>query len=49
MPDSNTQKKCAHPSCECDAKPGSKYCSEYCQKAGAMTELHCNCQHPACR
>jgi hypothetical protein len=44
--------KCAHPSCECMVEKGGpfgKYCSEYCKKSGQQTELHCNCQHPACR
>jgi len=44
--------KCAHPSCECvvsSREPFGKYCSEQCKKAGDITELHCNCQHLACR
>lgn len=44
--------KCVHPSCECVVPPGGpfgKYCSEQCRKAGDITELHCNCQHPECR
>lgn len=43
--------KCAHPSCTCTVQNGSpfgKYCSEYCQKAGNITELHCNCKHTGC-
>jgi hypothetical protein len=40
-------KKCAHPGCGCQAAPGSKYCSEYCQKA-PETELRCGCHHAAC-
>ena len=45
-------KKCAHPACECMVEKGGpygKYCSEVCQKKGDTTELHCDCQHPACR
>jgi hypothetical protein len=44
--------KCAHPSCECLVQPNGpygKYCSEPCKKARQITELHCNCQHEACR
>ena len=43
--------KCAHPSCECvvSSREFGKYCSEHCKKAGDITELHCNCQHPGCR
>jgi hypothetical protein len=44
--------KCAHPACECLVPPKGpygQYCSESCKKAAAITELHCNCQHDACR
>ena len=41
-------KKCAHPSCDCRVEGNKRYCSEYCEKAGTMTELHCNCKHAAC-
>ncbi len=41
--------KCAHEGCQCNARPGTKYCSDYCARAGTMTELHCNCQHAECR
>jgi len=41
-------KKCAHPSCNCQAKEGSKYCSTYCEGAGKTTEIQCNCGHSAC-
>jgi hypothetical protein len=44
--------KCAHPSCNCTVDKGGpygKYCSEYCKKSRDSTELHCNCQHAACR
>jgi hypothetical protein len=49
MPDAT---KCAHPACECTVSkhgPHGKYCSEYCEKSGQQTELHCNCRHPECR
>jgi len=46
------ERKCAHPACECIVAPKApygKYCSEECKRAGQISELHCNCQHPACR
>ena len=42
------QQECAHPACNCKVPAGTKYCSDYCARAGAMTELHCNCMHPDC-
>ncbi len=48
----NPNAKCAHEACECVVSPNGpsgKYCSEECRRAGQMTELHCNCQHDACR
>jgi hypothetical protein len=44
----NDRKKCAHPSCECRAEEGSKYCSQYCKDAGGTMELSCNCGHAGC-
>lgn len=41
-------KKCAHPSCQCQAREGSKYCSPYCQAAGTTVEIQCNCGHAEC-
>jgi hypothetical protein len=41
-------KKCAHPSCNCQAKEDSDYCSTYCAGAGKMTEIGCSCGHAAC-
>lgn len=41
-------KKCAHPTCNCIAPEGEKYCSQYCQDAGGTLELSCNCNHPGC-
>lgn len=40
--------KCAHPSCNCSAADGSKYCSQYCKDAGNTMELSCNCGHEGC-
>ena len=41
---------CAHPACECSAREGSDYCSEYCQNASlaATHEEGCQCGHAAC-
>jgi hypothetical protein len=43
--------KCAHPPCKCliskDSQYG-KYCSEHCREAADVTELRCDCKHPAC-
>jgi len=41
-------KKCAHPSCHCQATADSKYCSPYCEAAGTTVEIQCNCGHPEC-
>lgn len=41
-------KKCAHPSCNCQAPEHDKYCSQYCSDASDTTELTCQCHHPAC-
>jgi hypothetical protein len=43
--------KCAHAACKClVAKDGphGNYCSEHCKEAAKMTELRCQCEHPAC-
>jgi hypothetical protein len=45
---SDETKKCAHPACSCIAPEGKKYCSEVCEDAKSMTELTCQCEHPAC-
>jgi len=47
MPETKSDRKCEHPSCECRVPEGTKYCSDYCKKAPA-TELHCNCMHADC-
>jgi hypothetical protein len=44
----NTKKKCAHPSCHCEARDGSDYCSTYCEGEGGTADITCNCGHPAC-
>jgi hypothetical protein len=41
--------KCAHPSCHCAAKQGSKYCSTYCEGEGQTADILCNCGHPDCK
>ncbi len=41
-------KKCAHPSCNCQAKEGSDFCSSYCEGAGKTPDIHCTCGHPEC-
>jgi len=43
-----SQEKCAHPSCQCPAPEGSKYCSPYCEAAANTVELACDCGHPGC-
>jgi hypothetical protein len=42
------ENKCAHPTCNCPAAQGEKYCSTYCQDAGDLTEIACNCGHRGC-
>ena len=41
-------KKCAHSVCNCIAKPGSKYCSTFCEDSRNMTTLVCDCGCPEC-
>ena len=41
-------KKCAHPACFCKVEPGKKFCSDRCHDSHGMTELNCQCHHPAC-
>ncbi|MBI2690162.1 MAG: hypothetical protein HYX27_27975 [Acidobacteria bacterium] len=40
--------KCAHPSCQCDAAPDSRYCSAYCEGQGKTSDIICNCGHTSC-
>lgn len=46
-----TENKCAHAVCDCAAKDGNKFCSEYCEDAekAAVMEIGCGCEHPPCR
>jgi hypothetical protein len=46
MPDKG--KKCKHPSCVCNAREGSDYCSAYCEGQGTTPDLECQCGHPDC-
>lgn len=41
-------KKCAHPSCACQAQEGSDYCSTYCEGSGTTPDIECGCGHPHC-
>jgi len=46
-----TTNKCAHPACKCTVTSGGaygKYCSEHCQEAKDVSEIHCDCKHPDC-
>ncbi len=51
-----TPTKCAHPACGCasdsekdrDKDKEGNYCSQSCQEAAALTEIACQCGHPAC-
>lgn len=49
MPNGSKLDKCAHPGCNCPPAANSKYCSEYCERAGDTIEIKCNCMHAACR
>jgi len=40
--------KCAHPSCLCPAKQGSKYCSTYCEGEAESADILCLCGHSGC-
>jgi len=39
---------CAHPPCTSAVPEGEKYCSPYCEDAGELLELSCNCEHAGC-
>jgi len=41
-------KKCAHPSCTCQAAKDSKYCSTYCEGQAETPDLVCSCGHAGC-
>jgi len=42
------KEKCAHPSCGCRAKKGSKYCGAYCEGEAKTADIMCNCGHAGC-
>ena len=42
-------KKCDHPSCQCKAKPGSNYCSTFCEGEAKTADIVCSCGHPGCK
>ena len=44
--------KCANPACQCMVTSGGqygKYCSDHCREVKGVTELRCDCKHPACK
>jgi hypothetical protein len=47
---SDLGEQCAHDPCQCQAREGSKYCSDYCQTASisARSEYGCQCGHDVC-
>ena len=48
MNDAESKNKCAHPSCRCQARPDSKYCSTYCEGEAETADILCSCGHSAC-
>jgi hypothetical protein len=44
-----TSVKCAHPSCNCDAAEGRKYCSPHCEKSAKTSPEKCECNHAECK
>jgi hypothetical protein len=44
-----TTSKCARPACNCVPEEGQRYCSATCADAKHVTEIACQCQHPACQ
>jgi hypothetical protein len=42
------KKKCAHPSCSCDAQADSDYCSTYCEGQAETPDVICSCGHGSC-
>jgi len=44
--------KCAHAPCTCAPRPGSTFCSDYCEHAATSgpprVESVCECGHPGC-
>jgi len=48
MAEQHKNTKCAHPACNCIPEGGAKFCSQYCEDAGGIMELSCNCGHEGC-
>ena len=49
MESQESKDKCAHPSCQCHAKNGSKYCKKFhCEGEAETSDIVCSCGHPAC-
>jgi len=42
-------KKCAHPSCSCDAEPGKEFCSDNCRNVKSPSAGKCECGHSGCQ
>ncbi|WAK02646.1 hypothetical protein [Methylobacter sp. YRD-M1] len=47
QPDKNTPRKCAHPGCNCPARPGEQYCSDFCENIVGSDV--CGCGHTDCK
>ncbi len=45
----NRTKQCKHSGCNCTTTDGKDYCSDRCKDSKKMTELTCQCNHPACK
>jgi len=41
-------KKCAHPSCHCNATAESNYCGTYCEGGAETADIVCSCGHEGC-
>jgi len=41
---------CAHDPCRCSTSGDDEYCSDHCREAADqdITEITCDCGHPAC-
>jgi len=48
VPAMETPKKCAHPSCHCNARTDSNYCSTYCEGEAKTSDILCGCGHAEC-
>ncbi|MGJ0489788.1 hypothetical protein [Methylobacter sp.] len=47
QPNKDTPPKCAHPGCHCPARPGEKYCSDFCENIVGSDV--CTCGHAECK